>query len=264
VVLVSPAVALASDGWVRRLLGQRGNARDISPDEHVRRGLPPTLILEGSDDTVTPLAGVKRFCERLRAAGNLCELQVYEGFGHLFTPKGIPDDGMPEPDPATSADASARTDRFLESLGFMEKIQRSPLEVPGGKDGTMQGEGGELERISYDLLDAIRTRDRERLDGFLAPDFVQVNDVGARLGKEAFISAIEAGDYRIEELAFEFLSVERLDRVGVVCGVQRARVRMPGGEEIVGRTAFTDVFVRGDDRWQLRIATSAELAEPTS
>lgn len=118
-VLVSPAVSLAADGWVQRLLGQRGNARDISPDEYVRRGLPRTLILEGSDDTVTPLSGVKRFCERLRAAGNNCELHVYQGFGHLFTPRGIPDDGMPKPDPAISADAAARADRFLKALGFL-------------------------------------------------------------------------------------------------------------------------------------------------
>ena len=118
-VLISPAVSLASDNWVQRLLGQRGDPRDISPDEHVREGLPPTLILEGSDDIVTPLSGVKRFCERLRAASNTCELHVYQGFGHLFTPKGTPDDGMPKPDPATAADAAARAERFLKSLGFL-------------------------------------------------------------------------------------------------------------------------------------------------
>ncbi len=117
-VLVSPAVSLASDSWVQRLLGDRARARDISPDEHMRTGLPPTLILQGNVDTVTPMNGVKRFCERMRAAGNTCKLQIYEGFGHLFTPAGIPDDGMPSPDPETSADASARADRFLESLGF--------------------------------------------------------------------------------------------------------------------------------------------------
>jgi len=119
-VLVSPAVSLASDRWVQHLLGKRKSARDISPDEHVRKGLPPTLILQGDVDTVTPLSGAKRFCERMRAAGNTCELQVYEGFGHMFTPAGTPDDGMPKPDPAISADALARADRFLESLGFLK------------------------------------------------------------------------------------------------------------------------------------------------
>jgi acetyl esterase/lipase len=118
-VLVSPAVSVGADGWVQRLLMGRGTARDVSPDEHVRKGLPPTLILQGDVDTVTPLAGARRFCERMRAAGNRCDLQVYEGFGHLFTPAGTPDDGMPQPDPATSADASKRADRFLASLGFL-------------------------------------------------------------------------------------------------------------------------------------------------
>jgi acetyl esterase/lipase len=119
-VLISPAVSLAADGWVQRLLKDRGNARDISPDEHVRKGLPPTLILQGDVDTVTPLAGAKRFCERMRGASNVCELHVYKGFGHLFTPAGTPDDGMPQPDRATSADASKREDRFLASLGFLK------------------------------------------------------------------------------------------------------------------------------------------------
>jgi acetyl esterase/lipase len=119
-VLVSPAVSVEKDGWLRRLLLGRGSTRDISPDEHVRKGLPPTLILQGNMDTVTPLAGAQQFCERMRAAGNVCELHVYEGFGHLFTPAGIPDDGMPQPDPAISADATRRAERFLESLGLLK------------------------------------------------------------------------------------------------------------------------------------------------
>lgn len=117
-VLVSPAVSLASDRWVQKLLGARESAKEISPDERVRKGLPPTLILQGDRDTVTPASGARRFCERMRAAGNVCELHLYEGFGHLFTPAGIPDDGMPQPDPEVSADAAARAERFLESRGF--------------------------------------------------------------------------------------------------------------------------------------------------
>ena len=105
----------------QQLLGNRGNARDFSPDEHVREGLPPTLILEGSSDTVTPLPGVRRFCERLQTAKNACELHVYEGFGHLFTPAGIADNEAPQPDPATASDALDRADRFLRSLGLMDK-----------------------------------------------------------------------------------------------------------------------------------------------
>jgi acetyl esterase/lipase len=117
-VLVSPAVSLVSDQWFQRLLGTRGKASEFSPDLHVREGLPPTLILQGSADTVTPLPGVRGFCDRLIVAKNTCEMHVYEGFGHLFTPAGVRDDGQPKPDPATAADALARADRFLKSLGF--------------------------------------------------------------------------------------------------------------------------------------------------
>jgi hypothetical protein len=54
------------------------------------------------------------------AAGNRCELHVYEGFGHLFTPAGISDTGQPKPDPASRADALAKTERFLKSLGYIK------------------------------------------------------------------------------------------------------------------------------------------------
>lgn len=124
-ILVSPAVSLGSDSWTAHVLGKRAKAADISPDEHVRKGLPPTLVLQGSSDTLTPLAGAKRFCDRMLAAGNACELHVYQGYGHLFTPVGTPDFNWPQPDLAIQADSMFRADGFLRGLGFMPPI-RSP------------------------------------------------------------------------------------------------------------------------------------------
>jgi acetyl esterase/lipase len=118
-ILESPAVSLIGDRWFRHLLLDRADVRDLSPDEHVRPGLPPTLILQGDVDTVTPLAFTERFWRRMIDAGNRCELQVYEGYGHLFTPMGIPDNGQPEPDPEIEADAMARAEKFLRSLEFI-------------------------------------------------------------------------------------------------------------------------------------------------
>jgi acetyl esterase/lipase len=119
-VLVSPAVSVGTDGWFRRLLGSKGEPRDLSPDEHVRSGLPPTVIVEGRQDTVTPLPGVQRFTDRMKAAGNRCELFVFDGAGHLFTPVGTPDDGYPKPDPIIEAAAASKLDAFLVSLGYMK------------------------------------------------------------------------------------------------------------------------------------------------
>ena len=117
----------------------------------------------------------------------------------------------------------------------------------------------ELVRLSHTILDAIRTRDRSALDAVLLPDFVQIDEHGNRVGKDAFIAAVETGEFQIEALSFEMLSVERFDQTAIVCGVQRARVRLPAGEQAQGRTAFTDVFVHSPTGWQLRVATSAEL-----
>lgn len=80
--------------------------------------MPPTVIVQGDVDTVTPLAGVSDFCDRMQAAGNTCELHVFKGFGHLFTPSGMRDDRQPAPDRAVAADAMARVDQFLKAHGF--------------------------------------------------------------------------------------------------------------------------------------------------
>ena len=119
-VLVSPAVSIVKDDWAKRLLGTKGKISDISPDEHVRSGLPPTVIVEGRQDTVTPLSGVQLFTDRMKTAGNRCELYIFDGAGHLFTPVGTPDDGYPKPDPAIETAAFRKLDAFLGSIGYMK------------------------------------------------------------------------------------------------------------------------------------------------
>lgn len=119
-ILMSPAVSLEGDKWVQQLLGTKANAKDISPSEHVRKRMPPTIILQGRTDTVTPLPGVQLFTDRMRDAGNRCELEVYDGVGHLFTPSSEPDDGWPNPDPEVQAAAFRKIDEFLLSLGYIK------------------------------------------------------------------------------------------------------------------------------------------------
>jgi acetyl esterase len=119
-ILVSPAVHLDNETWLQQLLGDRADNLSVSPSSHVRKGLPPTLVLEGRHDTITPLKDVQVFCDRMRAAGNRCDLQIYEGVGHLFTPDSISDRGDPRPDKKIKADALKKTDEFLVGLGFIQ------------------------------------------------------------------------------------------------------------------------------------------------
>lgn len=119
-ILVSPAVALEKDEWFHKILMNRVDIDSVSPDKNVRKGLPPTTILQGRDDTVTPLAGVQNFADRMKAAGNTCELIIYDGVGHLFTPSSEPDDQWPNPDLEIQAKAFAKADEFLKIFGFIK------------------------------------------------------------------------------------------------------------------------------------------------
>lgn len=119
-ILYSPAVDIGTNSTFQQLLGEKTPAASVSPMASVRSGLPPTIILQGDSDTVTPFAGAKAFCDKMTAAGNRCELNRYMYVGHLFTPKGTPDDQTPKPDPRVEAAALVKADAFLASLGYIK------------------------------------------------------------------------------------------------------------------------------------------------
>ncbi len=123
----------------------------------------------------------------------------------------------------------------------------------------MPDDRAELTRISELLAAAIRDRDRRALDAVLHADFVQISEAGVRTGRDAFLAAVMSGDFLIKEISFDFLSVDVFGDAAVACGVQRAAVQLANGEGVIGRTAFTDVFVKNAGRWLLRVATSADL-----
>lgn len=118
-VLISPAVSLAHDGWFQKILAGRASAGDVSPDEHVDKVLPPTAIFIGEADTLTPVGGARRFCDRVNEHGGHCEIHVYPGVGHLFTRKLDNQEDDFDPDPKVVLDARQKTDQFLAGRGFL-------------------------------------------------------------------------------------------------------------------------------------------------
>lgn len=104
-----PAVSLTNDAWFAKLLLGRAAPAAVSPAEHVRPGLPPAVVFQGTRDRVTPLVEVRQFVQAMERAGNRCELHVYPGRGHLFT-RDLED----------YRDTMVKADRFLVSLGFLE------------------------------------------------------------------------------------------------------------------------------------------------
>jgi acetyl esterase len=118
-VLWSPALDLASDGWFRRLLQGLGNPEDYAPAMHAGASTPPTSIVQGDKDTLTPLAGAKQYCDRVVKAGGICELNVYPGVGHLLTRNLANQESDFDPDPVAREDGKARQERFLRERGFI-------------------------------------------------------------------------------------------------------------------------------------------------
>lgn len=117
-VLWSPALDVSGDGHFRRLLGERATVESLNPVAHVRASMPPVVVVQGERDNVTPLSGVRRFCERVEAGGGRCVVHVYPGVGHLLTRNLANQESDFDPDPVARADGNAKQVEFLRDLWF--------------------------------------------------------------------------------------------------------------------------------------------------
>ena len=115
-VLWSPALDVSGDGHFRRLLGERATVEALNPVEHVRARMPPVVVVHGERDNLTPLSGVRRFCDRVKAGGGHCVVHVYPGVGHLLTRNLANQESDFDPDPVARADGSAKQLEFLRQL----------------------------------------------------------------------------------------------------------------------------------------------------
>jgi len=75
--------------WVEALFGLKELndtasriLRDASPINHVRKGLPPYLLIHGTKDALVAFEQSLKFQEKMKAAGNVCDLIVIEGGAH--------------------------------------------------------------------------------------------------------------------------------------------------------------------------------------
>jgi len=78
---------------------------NFSPACHVRPGLPPSIVFHGRDDQFCPFTKTDEFCNKMKAAGNRCELCAFKG-GHFRNG-------------ADWAEINQKTDEFLKSSGFL-------------------------------------------------------------------------------------------------------------------------------------------------
>lgn len=81
-VLLNPMLDLSPGQPDHALVAPNWHA--LSPMHHVAPGVPPTLVLNGTDDQDVPVRTVQAFCEQLQGSGTPCELQLFQGARHGF------------------------------------------------------------------------------------------------------------------------------------------------------------------------------------
>ena len=87
-----------------------GSAEPVDPLSNVGQNGPPMLLMFGTEDRLLPSA--RLFCKTYEAAGNRCELEVWEGEDHSFFHLGRNRN-------RNFVETCARADEFLESLGLL-------------------------------------------------------------------------------------------------------------------------------------------------
>lgn len=109
-VLYFPVIDTSTEGYGNAKCGEKW--QELSPLHRVKPGLPPTLVLHGTADTVCPFKGAQAFDEAMHQAGNRCELIAYEGGKHGYL---MPSRGGTEMFEA----AMKQTEDFLKSLKLL-------------------------------------------------------------------------------------------------------------------------------------------------
>ena len=90
------------------LLGSHG--KDVAPAYNIRKGHPPMLVMQGTEDPL--YANVKKYCEKVNAAGNRCDFIEYDGAPHGFA--------GPAPQKKNwFAESLPVVDRFLVNAGYV-------------------------------------------------------------------------------------------------------------------------------------------------
>jgi len=83
-LLFSPLVNTTPKGQLSERFPDNRTASKFSPSRHIRRKLPPMLLMHGKSDRVLPFDDVASFRRRMKWRGNRCKLLDFTGAEHSF------------------------------------------------------------------------------------------------------------------------------------------------------------------------------------
>lgn len=109
-VLFNPVVDNGPGGFGHDLVADYW--KGFSPIHNVRAGHAPTIVMLGTRDALIPVATGQAYCDKVRAAGSVCRLELYQGQPHAFFGRSR--------SPFYYGKTLAAMDAFLNELGFLE------------------------------------------------------------------------------------------------------------------------------------------------
>lgn len=121
----------------------------------------------------------------------------------------------------------------------------------------------EVLQIEYEIMTAIRNKDAATLEPLLADDFIYRTHFGAEANKVEFLKSVAAFPVEIVSITGDEVKANVYGETAIITGVQRAEARLPEGGVEESFVAFTDVFVRRDERWLMVLAYGVELPSET-
>lgn len=116
-VLFNPVIDNGPGGYGYEKTGSR--YLEISPLHNIRAGAAPTILFFGTRDKFVPVATARSYQQKMQAAGNRCELFLYDGQPHgFFNHRDGSDDHY-------FLETLKEADRFLVSLGYLKALDQS-------------------------------------------------------------------------------------------------------------------------------------------
>ena len=112
-----------------------------------------------------------------------------------------------------------------------------------------------ITQIEQRYNEALMKRDAAEFDRLLANDLVHISFEGQSAGKAEYMAFFRQGAWQYKKYEPSNVKVKMLGNMAVVTG-RVDRVIVVNNRETTGAFAFTHVWSRIDDRWQL---TSSQL-----
>jgi ketosteroid isomerase-like protein len=113
--------------------------------------------------------------------------------------------------------------------------------------------------VVNDWIAAIRNRDIARINDVLADDFSATLPDGGTTNKWLHIKDLQTGRYAVDALAISNVETRVLNDMAIVTYEQTEHSRTGRDDPYTGRTAWTDVLVNRNGRWQIVAEHGSQL-----